>query len=171
VLLAAFSAFAFAPSIPGFRRPGFYYPILAERRVDGPIVVLRSDHDTALGAFYRTVADSGEVGRAGTRDPGSRAGRLGRAATVAASALGAVGARGVGAPEVDLLDVQRTGIPQYRIVNVDGSGVVKASEPLLGAHRDIFHREIGVLAAMAAGLLVGGPAGARPVPLDPLVRT
>jgi hypothetical protein len=64
----------------------------------------------------------------------------------------------------------RTGIPHYPIVNVDGSGVVKASERLLGAHRDIFHREIGVLAAMAAGLLVGGPAGARPVPLDPLVR-
>jgi hypothetical protein len=35
----------------------------------------------------------------------------------------------------------------------------------------IFHRKIGVLAAMAAGFLVGGSAGARPVPLDPLVKT
>jgi hypothetical protein len=171
LLLAAFSAFAFAPSITGFRRPGFYYPVLAERRVDGPIVVLRSDHDAALGAFYRTVTGSGAVDLGNARDPGRPVGRLGRAATIAASALGAVGARGVGAPELDLLDVQRTGIPQYRIVNVDGSGVVKPSERLLGAHRDIFHREIGVLAAMAAGLLIGGPAGARPVPLDPLVRT
>jgi hypothetical protein len=171
LLLAAFSAFAFAPSIPGFRRPGFYYPLLAEERVDGPIVVLRSHHDRALGTFYRTVTGGAKVERASAPERGRPGGRFARAATVAASALGAVGARGVGAPEVDLLDVQRTGIPQYRIVNVDGSGVVKPSERLLGAHRDIFHREIGVLAAMAAGLLVGGPAGARPVPLDPLVRT
>ncbi len=128
LLLAAFSAFAFAPVIPGFRRPGFYYPVLAERRVDGPIVVLRSDHDTALGTFYRTVTGSGEVDRAGARDVGRPAGRLARAATVAASTLGAAGARGVGAPEVDLLGAQRTGIPQYPIVNVDGSRVVTASE-------------------------------------------
>jgi hypothetical protein len=131
LLLAAFSAFAFAPSITGFRRPGFYYPVLAERRVDGPIVVLRSDHDAALGAFYRTVTGSGAVDLGNARDPGRPVGRLGRAATIAASALGAVGARGVGAPELDLLDVQRTGIPQYPIVNVEGSGVVKASELLL----------------------------------------
>ena len=166
LLLAAFSAFAFAPSVPGFRRPGFYYPVLAERRVDGPIVVLRSDHDAALGTFYRRVTGSGEVDRAA----GRKAGRFDRVATVAASALGAVGARGVGAPEVDLLAVQRIGIPQYPIVNVDGSRVVTAGEALLGAHRDIFHREIAMLAAMAGGLLVGGPDGARPVPVDPLVR-
>jgi hypothetical protein len=171
LLFAAFSAFAFALSIPGFRRPGFYYPVLAERRVDGPIVVLRSDHDAALGAFYRTVTGSGAVDLGSTRDPGRPVGLLGRAATIAASALGAVGARGVGAPELDLLDVQRTGIPRYPIVNVDGSRVVKANGPLLGAHGDIFRREIATLAGMAAGLLVGGPAGARPVPLDPLVRT
>jgi hypothetical protein len=171
LLLAAFSAFAFAPSIPGFRRPGFYYPVLAERRVDGPIVVLRSDRDAALGTFYRTVTGRGEGSRAGARDPARAVGRFSRVATVAASALGAVGARGVGAPELDLLDVQRTGIPHYPIVNVDGLGVVKASELLLGAHRDIFHCEIGMLAGMAAGLMVGGPAGARPVPVDPLVRT
>jgi hypothetical protein len=165
LLLAAFSAFAFAPSVPGFRRPGFYYPVLAERRVDGPIVVLRSDHDTALGIFYRKVTGSGEVDRAA----GKKAGRFDRVATVAASALGAVGARGVGAPEVDLLAVQRTGIPQYPIVNVDGSHVVTAGEALRGAHGDIFHREIATLVAMAGGLLVGGPDGLRPVPVDPLI--
>jgi hypothetical protein len=167
LLLAAFSAFAFAPSVPGFRRPGFYYPVLAERRVDGPIVVLRSDHDTALGILYRKITGSAEVDRAG----GKKAGRFDRMATVAASAMGAVGARGVGAPEVDLVAVQRTGIPQYPIVNVDGSRVVRAAEALRGAHGDIFHREIATLVAMAAGLLVGGPDGLRPVPVDPLVTT
>ena len=100
LLLAAFSAFAFAPAVPGFRRPGFYYPVVAERRVDGPIVVLRSDHDMALGIFYRKVTGSGEVDRGADK----KAGRLDRVATVGASALGAVGARGVGAPEVAALD-------------------------------------------------------------------
>ena len=168
LLLAAFSAFAFAPEIPGFDRPGFYYRVLAERRIAGPIVVLRSDHDTALGTFYRAVTGSGEIDRHGEAYPGKRAGRLGRMAeTVAASALGAVGARGVGAPELDLLGIQQTGIPRYPIVNVDGSRVVKASGFLLGAHRDIFHREIAALVGMAAGLLVGGPDGSRPKPVDP----
>ncbi len=170
LLLAAFSAFAFAPEIPGFDRPGFYYRVLAERRVGGPIVVLRSDHDTALGTLYQAITGSGEVDRQGTdpRNLGQRPGRLGRtAAAVAASALGAVGARGVGAPELDLVDVQQTGIPSYPIVNVDGSRVVKASDVLLGAHRDIFHREVAALVAMAAGLLVGGPEGARPARVGP----
>ncbi len=69
-----------------------------------------------------------------------------------------------------MLDVQRTGIPRYPIVNVDGTRVVKTCEALLGAHRDIFHREVAALAAMAAGLLVGGPDGARPRPVDPRVQ-
>jgi hypothetical protein len=38
----------------------------------------------------------------------------------------------------------------------------------VGAHRDIFHREIATLVSMAAGLLVGGPDGPRPRPVDPL---
>ncbi len=169
LLLAAFSAFAFAPRVPGFDRPGFYYPVLAEQRVDGPIVVLRSDHDAALRTLYRSITGGGEVDRANAGLTSPRGGRRGRAAIVAASALGAVGARGVGAPQLDLLEVQRIGVPQYPIVNVDGSRVVTAHAPLLGAHRDIFHREIAVLAALAAGLVVGGPEGLRPVPVDPLV--
>jgi len=168
LLLAAFSAFAFAPEVPRFDRPGFYCRLLAERQVEGSIAVLRSDHDTALATFYRALTGGSEVGRRreGSRGPGRRTLTEG----VATSALGAVGARGVWAPEVDLVDVQRTGIPEYPIVNVDGSRVVRASEPFVGAHRDIYHREIATLVAMAAGLLVGGPEGARPRPRDPLVN-
>src|SRR5262249_61580762 len=83
-------------------------------------------------------------GREGARASGRRA----VAEPVATSALGAVGARGVGAPELDLIDVQQTGIPEYPIVNVDGSRVVRAREPLVGAHRDIYHREVATLVAM-----------------------
>ncbi len=168
LLLGAFSAFAFAPVIPRYARPGFYHRVLAERLVRGPIVVLRSDHDTALAMFYSRFTGSGEVGRG--RD--GACGSLRRTLTeaVATSALGAVGARGVGAPELDLVDAQRTGLPEYPVVNVDGSRVVRARELFVGAHRDIYHREVATLVAMAAGLLVGGPDGARPRPRDPLVN-
>jgi hypothetical protein len=168
LLLGAFSAFAFAPEIPRFDRPGFYHRVLAERQVHGPIVVLRSDHDTALAIFYSAFTGSSEVGRRrdGARGPGRRT----LTEAVATSALGAVGARGVGAPELDLVDAQRTGIPEYPIVNVDGSRVVRAKEAFVGAHRDIYHREVATLVAMAAGLLVGGPEGARPRPRDPVVN-
>ena len=167
LLLGAFSAFAFTPQVPGFKRPGLYHRVVAERQVQGPIVVLRSDHDTALGTFYRAATTHGEVGR----DPARTAGGLRRTdSVVATSALGAVGARGVGAPKLDLVDVQQTGIATYPIVNIDGSAVVRAREPLVGAHRDIYHYEIAALIAMAAGLVVGGPTGARAKPLDPLSR-
>lgn len=167
LLLGAFSAFAFAPEIPRYARPGFYHRVLAERLVRGPVVVLRSDHDTALATFYRALTGSDEVGRRrdGARGPGRRT----LTEAVATSALGAVGARGVGAPELDLVDAQRTGLPEYPVVNVDGSRVVRARELFVGAHRDIYHREVATLVAMAVGLLIGGPEGARPRPVDPRI--
>src|SRR5437867_376254 len=55
LLLGAFSAFAFAPDIPGFDRPGFYHRVIADNPVRGPIVVLHSRHDRALGTLYPAV--------------------------------------------------------------------------------------------------------------------
>jgi hypothetical protein len=166
LLRAAFSAFAFAPEVPGFDRPGFHHRLLAERRIDGPVVVLRSERDPGLDAFYGAIG--GRAALAGRGGGGPRPGhRARRAAVVAASALGAVGARGVGAPELGLRTAQRTGIPQYPIVNVDGSGLARSGVGWPAARGDILRREIAMLAALAAGLLVGGPHGARPVPRNP----
>ncbi len=153
LLQAAFSAFAFAPEVPDTDGPGFYHRLLAERRVTDTIAVLYSAHDRALGSLYPAVTGSGEI----DRGRGTRRTRE----VVARSALGAVGARGVGAPEVDLVEVQRIGLPRRPVVNVNGSRVVRASEWLVGAHRDIHHPEIARLIAMAAGLLQGGPDGVR----------
>ena len=118
-LLGAFSAFAFAPEVPEVERPGVYHPLLAEHRVQGPIVVLHSSQDRALGSLYPAVTGFGQIER------GRRAGRAGE--IVARSALGAVGARGVGAPTLELREALRIGLPARPIVNVDGSVSISAS--------------------------------------------
>ena len=53
-------------------------------------------------------------------------------------------------------------------MNVDGSKLLRATDEFFGAHRDIHHPEVAALILMAAGLLEGGPEGARPRRLTPL---
>jgi hypothetical protein len=167
LLLGAFSAFAFADEVPNMGRPGYYRRVLVERRVRGPIAVLFSAHDRALTSLYPAVTSAGQSDRSRSQHPG----RFGHSRDVVAqSALGALGARGIGAPEIDLIEAQRTGIPQRAVVNVNASSVVRAAEWLIGAHRDIHHPEIANLVVLAAGLLQGGPEGLRPRPRDPLAR-
>jgi len=169
LLLGAFSAFAFAAEIPGLDRPGFYHRVLAERCVSGPIVVLHSEHDTALATLYRAIAGSGEVGRGPRLAPNSKRGAAARQVEVVLkSALGAVGARGVAAPGFDLLEAQRSGLPDHPIVNIDGARIVCEKDSRVGAHRDIYHLEVARLVVLAAGLLAGGPDGLRPRPVSPL---
>ncbi|MBI1959839.1 MAG: hypothetical protein HYS36_11530 [Candidatus Rokubacteria bacterium] len=141
LLLAAFSAFALADEVPGTKRQGFYRPVLAERLVAGPIVALRSVHDRVLGTLYPAVTSAGEVDRAA---PDTR--RLDRVREVmAGSAMGAVGARGVGAPDLELVSVQRTGLPRCPVINIDGSRVVMEKEWLIGARCDNHDDEIATL--------------------------
>ncbi|MBI2524438.1 MAG: hypothetical protein HYV93_00485, partial [Candidatus Rokubacteria bacterium] len=162
LLLAAFSAFAIAEEVPGTDRPGHYRTLLSEHRVSGPIVVLHSAHDRALGSIYPAVTGAGQLDRA------PNPGRLGHVReVVAASALGFAGARGVLAPQFDLLEVQRTGLPCQPVINVNASKVVRESQWLLGAHRDIYHPEIAMLILMAAGQIKGSPEGPRRPPLSP----
>jgi len=152
LLQGAFSAFAFAEEVPGSRSPGLYHRVLAEPLVTGRLVALRSTHDAALTPLYPHL-----TGRAGRPRPG----RLGRKrAVVAASALGVVGARGVGAPEVEILEAQRLGLPLRPLVNVEASRVIRA-------HHDILHPAIATLLLMATGLFIGGPNGPRPRPEGP----
>ncbi len=162
LLLAAFSAFAFAEEVPGTERAGHYRPLLGERRVAGPIVVLHSVHDRVLGSIYPAVTGTGQLDRA------PNPGRLGHVReVVAVSALGFAGARGVLAPRFDLVEVPRTGLPRQPVINVDASQVVRDSQWLLGAHRDIYHAEIATLILMAAGHIEGSPEGPRRPPLNP----
>jgi hypothetical protein len=162
LLLAPFSAFAFADEVPHMQRPGAYRRVVAERLVAGPIVALRSDRDRVLGTLYPAVTWGNQVELAVA--VGGRHGRTRE--LVARSALGAAGARGVGAPELDLLDALRTGLPRC-VVNVDAAQVVAKQEPLIGAHCDIYHEEIATLVLLGAGVLQAGPAGLRPRRITP----
>src|SRR5262245_7262660 len=165
LLLAAFSAFAFAPAVPGFKRPGVYHALVAQRRVERPIVVLRVDHGQARHQF----SPRGPSGTAGTRP--AAPGRGGHARTVVAtSTIGVVGARGVGAPGLTLAEVGRVGLPTYPVVNVDGSALVKAADTMGGIHDDVSHPAVAALILLAGGLLRGGPDGIRPPRLDPVTR-
>jgi len=166
LLQAAFSAFAFAEEVPSTKRPGFYRRVMAEQMVSGPIVAVRSDHDRALNTLYPTVTWGSQVDRAAPNP--ARLGRVREA--VARSAMGAAGMLGVGAAELDLVDVQKTGIPRHA-VTIDASRVITNVEWLIGAHRDIYHDEIANLMLLAAGLLTGGPAGLRPKPLSPIASS
>ena len=104
--------------------------------VAGPIVALRPDHDRALGTRPR-----GTLGDQVDRVTLNR-GRLRHVrAVVARSAMGAVSVRGVGAPELDLVDAQKMRVLR-RVVTIAGSRVVTRNEWLIG--------DVG---AAAAGLL------------------
>jgi len=164
LLLGAFSAFAFAPEIPATARPGLYRRVLSDDHVRGPVVVLHSRHDMALGILYGSTTPSGKASRPAPRGAWSYLARR-----VATSALGAVGARGTDAATVDLVEAQTIGLPRAPIVNVDGSHIVRAQDPLLGAHRDIHHPEIATLVLLAAGLLEAAPDGMRARRLQPYV--
>jgi hypothetical protein len=148
LLLATFSAFAFAPAVPKGRGPGVYHALVTHRTLAG-----RCERDTSGGALARGIA----------------LGRGDRTRTVVATSLiGTVGARGVGAPELTLAEVERVGLPHYPVVNVDGSAMITAATADGGTHGDICHAGIATLILLAGGLLQGGPDGIRAPRLDPL---
>jgi hypothetical protein len=165
LLLGAFSAFAFAPAVPGFKRPGVYHALVAQRRVERPIVVLRSDHGLVLHQFSPLGLSAPAMTRPAAPGRGGRA-----RAVVATSTIGIVGARGVGAPTLTLAETGRVGLPTYPVVNVDGSALLKTTDTVGGTHDDICHSAIATLILLAGGLLHGGPDGIRPPRLDPIAR-
>jgi hypothetical protein len=77
LLLAAFSAFAFAPEVPGFRRPGVYRAVVTQRRVERPIVVVRSEHNAALHRLSWLATSGAEGARSAAPGRGERPRRLG----------------------------------------------------------------------------------------------
>src|SRR5207245_2147425 len=79
---------------------------------------------------------------------------------VARSAMGAVGMRGVGAPELDLVGVQKTGIPR-RVVNRLGAAArrpARLAEAAFGSGRGATAVEEGRTNSLGLVLALGRPA-------------
>jgi hypothetical protein len=144
LLQGAFSHFAFADPLPfdATRKGGLAG---MQSRIDGPLTVVFSSHDDAVGRFYPLASITSGDDAAGLGDHLYRWGGMGHD-----------GAQGVGA----LLDsIQPAGAgASYRlkdghVLNVDASEVVCQGTSPSGAHSDIVHPEITWLTLQAAKII------------------
>ena len=140
LLEGAFSRFAFADVLPfdSTSTSGALAGMLA--RVDGPLTVCFSSHDTALSVSYPLASLASGDDAAGVSDPLFRWRAIGS----------------LGAYDAPTLFVDRVGtsypFTTGAILNVDSSAVVKTGPPPSGAHSDIFHPELAWIVASAARL-------------------
>jgi hypothetical protein len=126
----AFSIWGYCSDIPHAQgTPGYFRSIVADRRVRGPIIVMQSVHDTAVGRIYPIAAG---IGRQVAMDAGQDFPKY--------AGIGAFGLRG---PEVDAVDQELLPVDgTYRfepgkIYNLESSGFINEGEGASGAHSDI----------------------------------
>ncbi|MEP6831893.1 MAG: hypothetical protein ABJB74_00810, partial [Gemmatimonas sp.] len=129
----ALSIWAFAPDIP-YREgtPGYFYPLIKNYLVNGPIVTTRSEKDGAVGIFYPKGA------------------RLKRQLVLVATPYpkyGGVGTFGIqGAPNTDSVAIKHVDRPYAfqagRIYNIEASRVICEGKFPVGAHSDIAKAEV-----------------------------
>jgi hypothetical protein len=142
LLQGAFSHFAFADALPFDRSRGGALKGMAAR-VDGPLVVSFSIHDTAVGKLYPLASLSSRDDAAGLED------RLFR--------WGGMGHDGAQAVDADVAALAPVGssypFQPGKFVNLDGNAIVNRGGPPTGAHSDIFHPELVWAGLAAAGLV------------------
>lgn len=141
LLQGAFSHWAFARSVPQDRSRGGALAGL-ERRVDGPLLVSHTRHDTAVGTLYPLASMASNDYTAAGEDRFYKWG-----------AMGHDGAQAVGAAELSFLPVgQGYAFEAGKFANLDGNDLITEGGPPSGAHGDIFHPEIAWAALAAAGV-------------------
>lgn len=161
----ALSHWAYSSNVISTTAPGYFYPIVKNRLVRGPIVTTQSVLDTAVGRLYPAAAGvARQVAMANDRRTFPKYG-----------AIGCHGIRGTMTNTNDLdvsLDIQRTYGLKAEIYNVECTNVIKKQFPVSGSHSDIGHPEIGHLIWEAAR--VGSeaiepvvPSPPRPIPPVP----
>jgi hypothetical protein len=141
----AMSLWSFCASIPSRPdRPGYFHPIVADGRVDGPILVTTSVHDRAVRAFYPLGARARsqvQYLQAQVDDPAHdrpvHAGRL--------PVYGGIGTFGIRGPGVDIVDDQLHPVQEaydlrpHTAYNLDADAVIATGQGVMGAHSDICH--------------------------------
>jgi hypothetical protein len=126
---AAMSLWSFCSAIPSTpARPGFFHSVLADRLVDGPVVVTTSVHDRAVRMFYPLGA-----GAAGQVDFGPDT----------LPTYGGIGTFGVRGPGIEIVDDVlhpvdepydlRPGV----VHDLRSDDVIRDSAGVMGAHSDI----------------------------------
>jgi hypothetical protein len=130
----ALSLWSYCSSIPSMTdRSGYFRPLLANRRVKGPIVVTFSEHDTAVGKYYPLAAG---FRREVAYGPGQFPKYGG---------LGTFGVRGPGIDleDRDMLDCEGVyGFEPGKVYNLDASAYISNIKGLGGAHNDIAQPEV-----------------------------
>jgi hypothetical protein len=129
----ALSIWAYCPDIPSKKgTAGYFNPLLKRSRVKGPIVTTQSEHDRAVGVFYKLGA-----GVAGQVSFASKFPDIG--------GLGAFGIQGLDqiAEGLEMKPVsQQYNFKPGRIYNLESSNVIKNGGGFSGAHSDISHPEV-----------------------------
>jgi hypothetical protein len=140
LLEGAFSRFAFTDQLPfnSARKRGALAGKLA--RIDGPLTVCFSSHDSALSVMYPLASAAAGDDSAGADDPLFR--------------FRAIGSLGAFEAPTQPIGPVKTAYPfaSGAILNVDSSDIVAAGSPPGGAHSDIFHPELAWIVASAAKL-------------------
>jgi hypothetical protein len=132
------------PSTPG--QPGYFYKVIADRRVRGPIIATQSAYDTATGKWYPLGA--GIAGQVSFASPGQ------------VPKYGAVGSFGIRGPGVSAIDMRLPAADvdcAFRpgtVYNLECSDVIRRGSGRGGAHSDICYPRLAHAvwqAAIAAG--------------------
>ncbi len=135
----AVSLWAYAESIPfAPGGSGYFYPVLADRKVRGPLVTTRSRHDLAVGKQYPRATLPGEV--AYSDDDSAEPPKYG--------AVGAFGFHGLPAavatdPAAKMLpDDAEYNFEPGKVYNLDADDFICGGEPPSGAHNKIAGSEV-----------------------------
>jgi hypothetical protein len=128
----ALSCWSFSPNLPfASGKAGYFASLVAAKMVAGPLVVIHSPFDYALGRFYPLAA--GVAGQSSFADP--QAGRF--------SALGAFGAQGITAQTGVVGPANMSyGFTGGTLYNLNGKDVIKDQSGPEGAHNDFVHPEV-----------------------------
>ena len=144
LIQGAFSQWAFASQLPfAAGKKGALDGALA--RIDGPLTVVHSKHDGAVGTFYPLASMAARDNSAGMGDANSPWGGIGANGAQGVQA-GRDGVRGAGPGNTYKFVAQRA-------LNVDASDVVRSGPPPVGAHSDIVHPELTWIVLSAGGIV------------------
>ncbi len=132
----ALSIWSYCSDIPGAPgRAGYFYPLIADHKVAGPIVTTQSEYDTAVGKMYPIAAG---LSQQVVFDPNELPKYAG---------LGTFGIRGPGLKLVDLKMLPLEGSYKFepgKIYNLESSDFISdmSDGGLGGAHSDIAKPEV-----------------------------